>query len=122
MYLKFLSIAMLAVCCSATASEVVALPQLWHDSHYASCYPSVKAGMSEIYGMDFEQDENILQSHRHIGSRDFVIASDSTSGTNGQRTVFEQRDSKSWCVVLTSSPVAELVPGPVSASLRQPLT
>lgn len=122
MRLKLLSISVFMIGCNAFGAEVTSLPQPWHDSHYASCYPSLKVGMSDTYGSDFEEDENILHFPRRIGSHNFVIASDSTSGTNSQRTVFEQRGARSWCVVLTSPPVADLAPGPSSESLKRPLT
>ncbi|MEM5461617.1 hypothetical protein VSR69_43670 [Paraburkholderia phytofirmans] len=122
MFRKFLSIAVIAIGSNVIAAEVVVLPQAWHDSHYASCYSSLKAGMSDTYGISFEEDKNILRIPRHMGLRYFVIASDTTSGTNSQKTVFEQRSSTNWCVVLASPPVAALVPGPVSATLRRPLT
>ncbi|WP_146142538.1 hypothetical protein [Paraburkholderia sp. BL18I3N2] len=122
MYRKFLSIAIAAIGSDVNAGELVTLPQAWHDSHYASCYSSLRAGMSDTYGSRFDDDDNILQFRRHIGSHDFVIATDSTSGTNAQKTVFEQRNSNSWCVVLTSPPVAALTSGPVSATSRRPLT
>ncbi|MPW16207.1 hypothetical protein GCT13_04510 [Paraburkholderia sp. CNPSo 3157] len=122
MSLKFLSIVMIATSCNAVATEVVSLPQPWRDSHYASCYPSLKAGLSDTYGVGFEEDENIVQFRRHIGSRNFVISSDTTSGTNSQRVVFEQRNERDWCVVLTSPPVADLTPGRVFASSQRPLT
>jgi hypothetical protein len=73
-------------------------------------------------GTGFEEDENIMQSRRRMGSRDFVISSDTTSGTNSQRTVFEQQSGRGWCVVLTSPPVADLTPGQLSASTRRPMT
>lgn len=121
MCVKFLNLALVMIGCNASAAELVAIPQPWHDSHYASCYPSLNAGMSDTYGPDFKEDGEILQIHRKIGSRNFVIASDSTSGTNSQRTVFEQRGPANWCVMLTSPPVADLVPGPISTSIQRPM-
>ncbi|WP_454871989.1 hypothetical protein [Paraburkholderia xenovorans] len=119
---RLLGIAVVAIGSDVIAAEVVALPQAWRDSHYASCYSSLKAGMSDTYGPGFEEDKNILKLRRRSGLRDFVIASDTTSGANSQRTVFEQRNATSWCVVLTSPPVADLVPAPASATLQRPLT
>jgi hypothetical protein len=104
------------------AEELFALPQPWKNSHYGSCYSSLNSGMSDTYGTDFADDENILQFPRSVGSRKLIIASDSTSGTNSQRTVFERRGPRKWCVVLSSPPVADLAPGAVSASLQRPTT
>ena len=122
MHVKFLGIAIMLSSCNVSAEELFALPQPWKNSHYASCYSSLNLGMSDTYGADFADDENILQSPRSIGSRKFVIASDSTSGTNSQRTVFEKRGSRKWCVVLSSPPVADLAPGAVSVFLQRPTT
>jgi hypothetical protein len=122
MRVKFLSIVILTTGGNASATELVDVPQPWHDSHYAFCYPTLNAGMSDVYGPHYKDDEQILQFRRRIGSCNFVIASDSTSGTNSQRTVFEKRGQENWCVVLTSPPVAGLVPGPVTASTQRPMT
>lgn len=122
MYLRYLSIAILLIGSDVLAGEVVAVPSAWHNSHYGACYRLLETGMSDIYGPGFSQDENILQLRRQIGSPKFVIATDITSGTNAQKTVFEQRTSTEWCVVLTSPPVAALVSGTVSPTLRRPVT
>ena len=122
MYPKFLSLFTIAISCTATAAEVIALPKAWNDLHYGSCYSSLKAGMSDTYGANFPEDENIVQSPRRLGFRNFVIASDTTSGTNAQRSVFEQRGGQNWCVVLASPPVADLIAGPVLISLQRPIT
>lgn len=119
---KFLSILMAVIGCNVIAAEVVELPQPWHGSHYGICYPALESAMAGTYGPGFKDDQNIVQERRRIGSRKFVIGSDTTSGTNSQRTVFEWRASDGWCVVLTSPPVADLKPGPESAGIQRPAT
>jgi hypothetical protein len=86
------------------------LPEAWQDSHYGSCYRSLKAGMASIYGGGYQSDENITQEKLVFGTVKMVISADRTSGNNAGRTIFEQRPNNLWCVVLSSPPVSQIVP------------
>lgn len=121
MHVKFLSTVIFIGFCSPAFSETTPLPAPWHASHYGVCYKSLKSGMSAVYGQKFDEDQEILRNHRKIGSKEFVIASDSASGTNSQRTIFERRTANKWCVVLTSPPVADLSPSEISKTSRRPM-
>ncbi|WP_175940199.1 hypothetical protein [Caballeronia sp. BCC1704] len=66
--------------------------------------------MKDVYGPDYASDENIVQHEVAYGKDEMLLTEDRTSGTNAPRTIFEKRTNESWCVVLTSPPVASLAP------------
>jgi hypothetical protein len=76
--------------------------------------------MASVYGQQYELDENITQKRLAFGKVKMVETADTTSGTNAARTVFEQRAKNSWCVVLSSPPVAQIVPYASSNRLNRP--
>ena len=63
-----------------------------------------------MYGTGYQSDENIMQKKLSFGKVEMVISADTTSGNNAARTIFERRSNNLWCVVLSSPPVAQIVP------------
>jgi hypothetical protein len=118
---KFLSLLCTFVAAPAFANDVSGLPEGWADLHYGACYPSVKSGMSDIYGPNYASDENIAQQNKKFGQAEMIASADHTSGTNAPRTVFEKRGRHHWCVVLASPPVASLIPAVAEIIAFRPL-
>jgi hypothetical protein len=79
-------------------------------SHCRTCYKSVADAMTDIYGVDYDSDNNIFQEKAIFENSEMLLSGDRTSGTNASRTIFEKQKSGAWCVVLISPPVASLVP------------
>lgn len=107
---KHLSVLALAISASACNGKTPTLPDAWDASHYGSCYASIEEGMASVYGEAYELDANVSKEKLAFGTDTLVMSADRTTGTNSARTVFERRKDRGWCVVLTSPPVASIVP------------
>jgi hypothetical protein len=107
---RFLSLLSLLISLPDLANAEPRLPAAWEESHYGTCFESISDGMKTVYGVDYEADENIFQQEVTYGDDQILLTGDRTSGTNSSRTIFEGRAGGSWCVVLTSPPVASLSP------------
>lgn len=86
------------------------LLEAWSGSNYGSCYASIEQGMADVYGAEYLSNVNIVRRAMTLGTSEIVVSEDRTTGTNSARTVFEKRAPKKWCVILTSPPVASLLP------------
>jgi len=120
MFPKYLSLLLIGIAAPSFSHEHTGLAAAWRGSHYGECYPSFSAGMSDVYGPGYASDENIDQKRAKYGANEMVVSTDRTSGTNASRTVFERRSGGRWCVVLTSPPVASLVPNRTADGSRKP--
>jgi hypothetical protein len=122
MYRRFLNL----LCISASipacaASDIPRLPDAWAGSHYGSCYSSIENGMADVYGKNYNSDENVVRKDKTYGSTRMILSADITSGTNAPRTIFEKHTDGKWCVVLTSPPVASITPKSDKKNSSRPL-
>lgn len=107
---KFLGPIFAIIAAPTFAGDALGLPDAWANSHYGTCYSSITAGMVDVYGSDYASDENITLEKTAYGIDNLLTSSDHTSGTNASRTIFEKKENDRWCIVLTSPPVASLIP------------
>jgi len=78
---------------------------------YASdsgCFASGEAYMVAKFGSAYRDDENLKMRKQRYGKQDYLLASDTTSGTNSPITLLLQQPGKGLCEVLTTPPVATL--------------
>ncbi|MGV7244436.1 hypothetical protein [Caballeronia sp. M23-90] len=76
--------------------------------------------MADVYGVDYLSDVNVIRRTVKFGVGEMVVAQDRTTGTNSARTIFEERNTGKWCVVLISPPVASLLPGRTKGRSQRP--
>lgn len=73
-----------------------------------SCFASGEAYMTAKFGSAYRDDENLKIKKQRYGRQDYLLASDTTSGTNSPITLLLQQPGKGLCEVLSTPPVATL--------------
>jgi hypothetical protein len=74
------------------------------------CFANGEAYMVATYGRDYRDDQNLTIRQERYGKESYYVARDMTSGTNHQITLLMKNQKKGLCKVLTTYPVAALVP------------
>jgi hypothetical protein len=75
------------------------------------CFPTIEAYMNKSYGESYKDDENISVREEKYGKNIFYFVVDKTSGTNYGRSLLREKTAGEFCLVLSTQPVAQLVPG-----------
>lgn len=80
------------------------------------CFPTVEKFLIESYGDNFREDENISVHLEKLGSKEFIVVTDKTSGTNYARNLLVEKSKDNFCLVLSTPPVAQLTASKVDAN------
>lgn len=99
---KYLRLIFSSILVMSAATEVHA------SSSLTNCFPNMEEFMVARYGADFREDDNLIITEAIFGKTKFTVFEDVTSGTNRSIVLLRTNSRKEMCVVLRTSPTADI--------------